>query len=266
MSPNVRKRIHLIYGIVFSAVTLVAGVCLMAACYGIYSAGLQSGADQIFTRTIVAEAFSVIAVPVYLCLALSIGSFLLHLALPLQPKTPVPEKNRQLILSRLQTKTDLARCDAGLRADIGKQQARRKRDTLITAIVLALCSVLFLAYALMPGRWPETSQVTGAVEEATLVLLGCLALPTLLAIWTAYRNRNSLDKEIALMKQAAAQAPKQPEMTTAAENKKVNWLLIARYAIVVIAIVCILYGYNKDGFIDVIAKAAAICTECVGLG
>lgn len=266
MSPNVRKLIHRIYAVALILSLLIAGVCLMAACYGIYSAGLIAESTQIFTPAIVAEAFSVIAVPVYICLALVIGSFLLHMALPLPANKPKVEKNRQLILSRLEAKTDLAACDANLQADVAKEISVRKRMTGISAAVLTVCSLVFLVYALIPGRWPEISAVTGAVKEAALVLLACLVLPTVLAIFTAYYNRHSMDKQIELMKQASAQVPKKAEPVQTTGVCPCKYLPKLRFVLLIVAILAIVIGYSQEGFIDVIAKAAAICTECVGLG
>lgn len=265
MSQAVRKRIHLIYGIALSAVTVIAGICFIISCYHIYATGMQSGAAQIYSRAIVAEAFSRIAIPVYLCLALTVGSFILHLALPLEPKKPIPEKNRRLILSRLQAKTDLQQCDPQLRREIEAQERSRNRDTLISAIVLAVCSIIFLVYACAPGRWPEPAQITGAMVKAVFVLLACLVLPTACAIFAAYRSRASLDKQIKLMRQAASQSPA-PACEKTAAKKPLPVTLIARYALLLAAVVCIIVGYCNGGIDDVIAKAAAICTECVGLG
>lgn len=267
MSVNIRKRIHLIYGIVLIASIFVAGICLMAACYGIYQAGLQSGASQIYSPDIVAEAFSFIAVPVYICLVLVIGSFILSLALPVPEKKPAIPKNRLLILSRLQAKTDLSKCDSQLQTELQHQQQSRKHHAIFSAIVLILCVIVFLAYALAPGRWPEeVSQVTNSVKQVALALLISLILPFLAAVCTAVHNQRSLDKEIALMKQANAQAPMQPTAAPSQESKSSPWAAVLRYGILGIAIISILYGYSNNGFIDVIAKAAAICTECVGLG
>lgn len=267
MSQTVRKRIHLIYGIALSAVTVIAGICFIISCYHIYATGMQSGAAQIYSRAIVAEAFSRIAIPVYLCLALTVGSFILHLALPLEPKKLIPEKNRRLILSRLAAKTDLQQCDPQLRQAIEAQEKSRRRDTLISAIVLAVCSAVFLVYACMPGRWPEPAQVTDAMVKAVFVLLACLIAPTACAIAAAYRCRRSLDKQIELMRKAAAQSPAPVAAPAGSAPKKaLPARQIARYALLLVAVVGVIVGYCTGGIDDVIAKAAAICTECVGLG
>ncbi|MBQ2901252.1 MAG: thioredoxin [Agathobacter sp.] len=39
-----------------------------------------------------------------------------------------------------------------------------------------------------------------------------------------------------------------------------------RNAILVVAIILVVYGFLNGGTIDVLAKAINICTECIGLG
>lgn len=262
MSSDIRKLIHRIYGIAISAVTVIAGARLAWACYGIYTAGKAAG-GQIYTRAIVAAAFRQVALPVYLCLALVIGGFLLHLLLPTERKKAAPEKNRRLILDRLHAKADLSQSDPALVADIQKQQKARRLHTVIGAVLLAIFSVIFLVYACNAAIWPEVAQITPVMARSVLLLLGCLVIPTGYAIFTAYFCRRSMDKEIELMKQAAKGFP-----APKAEPKKAcgKVMLIARYAIVALALVLLIYGYSAGGIADVIAKAAAICTECVGLG
>ena len=56
---KLRKPLH----IVLSISLFVAGICLMAACVGIYRSG-----DKPFTPASVAAAFGPISLPVFLCL------------------------------------------------------------------------------------------------------------------------------------------------------------------------------------------------------
>lgn len=263
MSENTRKRIHLIYGIALSAVTVITGIRFITGCYSIYTAGKAAG-GQIYTRAIIAEAFAPMALCTYLCLALVLGGFLLHLVLPPVKKKVAVEKNRELILSRLQAKTDLAVCDPQLRQQIAKQQKLRRLMVTVSAVLLSLCSALFLCYACRPDRWPEVGQVTAIVAQTAIALFGALLLPTASCVVTAYLSRSSLDKEIELMKEASKQAP--ATVSPAAAAGKKDLLVFVRYGILAVAVACIMIGYFNGGVADVIAKAAAICTECVGLG
>lgn len=269
MSTEMRKRVHLIYGIALSAVTVIAGICLIFAAQNLYRTGLAQNL-QPYTQETITQAFSAIAIPVYLCLALTVGGVILQIALPLEKSKPTVEKNRNLILSRLVAKTDLQQCAPPLRNAITAQRKARKLHSIISAALLVICSIAFCVYACAPSRWPATEEIStklnSTMASAVTVLLACLVIPTGYTIFTAYFCRASLDKEIELMRQASAAAPAQPAKAAPAARKGLSPALIVRYAILAVAVFFAVYGYCTGGFDDVIAKAAAICTECVGLG
>jgi len=77
----VKKRIHLLYSIVLTAMLVITGICLCVACLGIYLSG-----DQPFSREAVAAAFQPIALPVYLCIALVLGGWILDAVSPVEAK------------------------------------------------------------------------------------------------------------------------------------------------------------------------------------
>ena len=263
MTPETKKRIHLVYGIVLSVITIFAGICFIAACLNIYRSGVASDAAQIYTRQIVAESFAKIALPVYACLVLVIGGMLLDLALPIEKKKVKPEKNLPLILSRLHEKTDLDACDAELCTAIQKQRSLRKRMVLGSGILLVLGFVLFLIYACDGNNWAANS--TPSMVTAVVVLFGRLAVPFAFTVYSTYRYRKSLEKEIELMRQAAATSPKTAEAAPkkATCNCKANAL---RIALIGISVALVILGACNEGTADILTKAVNICTECVGLG
>lgn len=263
MTQDLKKRIHLIYGICLSIAAIVAGICFMAACCYIYFGGLANDAPQIYTPDIVASTFAKISIPVYLCLALVIGGIILQLALPLEKAKTVPEKNLPLILSRLQAKTDLAQCDATLQADIAAERKQRRILCILCAGLLAVGSVIFLVFACNGNNWGSNS--TPVMVTAMYLMIGCLAAPLALTIYAAYFNRNSIQREIEMMKQASTQAPKKAEKP---EPKAQNRFLMPGIQIVILAIglALVILGACNQGTVDILNKAVAICTECVGLG
>lgn len=263
MTLETKKRIHLIYGIVLSAVTILAGICFIAACCNIYYSGVASGASQIYTREIVAESFSKIAIPVYACLTLVIGGMVLNLALPMEKPRLKPEKNLQLILRKLQEKTDLAGCDNALHTAIEKQKHLRKVCAFGSGFSLSLAFVLFLAYVCNPNHWGTNS--TPSMAAAMIVMFMWLIIPFITTVLAAYIFRKSMEKEIELMRQAAAQAPKEVEKTApkARSSRSAN---IARIAILAVGAALVILGACNEGTADILTKAVNICTECVGLG
>lgn len=263
MTQETKKRIHLVYGIAVSAVSILAGICLIAACLNIYYSGVAADAGQIYTRQIVAESFAKIAIPVYSCLVLVIGGMILNLALPLEKAKVKPEKNLPLILQKLREKTDLNACDEQLRKAVKKEQRRRKDLAHLCAFGLTTAFILFLENVCNTESWGTDS--TPSMIRAMNGMFGLLVIPLAVTVFATYRNRKSMEKEIELMRQAAAQAPKATEKAApkVRSNRSAN---IIRIAILAIGILLVVLGACNEGTKDILTKAVNICTECVGLG
>lgn len=253
------KRIHQIYGIILSIAAVIAGLCLMVECVGIYNSG-----DQPFSPQAVASAFSGIAIPVYLCLALIVGGWILDGFFPVEKKRTPPEKQYGAILSRLHSKADLNMCPPDLKADIEKQQKNRKLHRVISAALLMICSVVFLCYGANGNNF-DKSDITGSMVRAMAWFIPCLAIPFGYGIFTAYYYRGSIQKETALVKQAIA-AGAQSSTPNAPAAPKSNALSVLRWALLAVGIGIMIYGFIAGGTVDVLTKAVNICTECVGLG
>lgn len=252
------KRIPLIYGIVLSTALVVAGVCLMLACWQVYS----SGGEQIYTAEKIAAAFAPIAIPVYVALALTLGGFVLHMALPLEQEKRKIEKNHALMLHKLHEKNDLSACgDQKLVAAIEKEPKLRKLHSLISLAVLAVSAVVFLCYALNGSNF-HSSQITESMISAMYVMLPCLAVPFGYAVFTAYFHRVSIRRELELMKLVAA--PKKAEPAQA--KKPCKLCAVLPYCLLAVAVCLIAVGLMGNGWADVLTKAVNICRECVGLG
>lgn len=256
-----KKRIHLIYSIVLSAVIVLAGICLMTACVGIYNSG-----DQPFSREAVAAAFSGIAVPIYLCLALVIGGLVLDGFFPADKKKQPVQKQYDVILTRLHSKLSLDSCDDALRFAIVAQKKRRSICRAIGLVLLVLGSVIFLSYGLNSSNFHQ-SQINGSMIKAMWVFIPCLAVPFAWAVFCAYYTRASMRKEIELVRQAIATGDQCATPKTAPCVKDHSKLLLAvRCAILCVGIGILVYGFFAGGTSDVLTKAINICTECVGLG
>lgn len=258
MTERTKKTIHLIYSIVLSIMLAVAGICLIIACVGIYRSGSRP-----FTPQSVAAAFSGIAVPVYLCLVLLFGGFVLDAALPLRAKKASPEKQHTAILEKLHKKFSTNSCDPALAAAIRREQHKRKVHSIATGILLAAGSFIFLLYGANPANFHQ-SEITESMEKAMYVLLPCMALPFGYSVFAAFYNRSSIKKETALVKQALVNASDVSKTSPAVIAKpSLPWL---RYGLLAATLVILLYGFFAGGTNDVLTKAINICTECVGLG
>ena len=253
MSTYNPKNIHFVYNVILSVVIIFAGLCFIAASLHIYFAGAH-----IYTREIVAEHFTVIAVPVYLCLALVIGSFLLELALPQEKKRPSPAAQQTMVLKNLQKRRVLEKGEQDVIAAISIEDRLRRRNTTIGWLLLALGAIVFLSYGCNAANF-HSSRITESMIRAMWVMLPCLAVPFLWALYAAHHAKGSLKREIELWKQIPTGE------VTAAEAKPDRTNLL-RVIIVAAAVILIIIGLLSGGTADVLTKAINICTECVGLG
>lgn len=253
MTAEQKQKLLKAFGIALSCVIIVAGICLMAACVGIYRSG-----DEPFSREAVAAAFSPISIPVYLCLAMVVAGFVLKLIFPIPAGKPAAIKQPTVTLKRLQSRTDPDGCDDGLKAEILAQRRRRKQQKRVCALVLGVCMLVFLVYAL-DGSHFHTSEINNSMVRAMYVLLPCLMVSFAACVWFVNARKNSILKEIELLKQC----PKKdaPPM----EAKKPACAKV-RYALLAAAAALALFGFFSGGTADVLTKAVNICTECIGLG
>ncbi len=236
----------------FSIVT--AGICLAAQCLAIYRSG-----DHPFTPEVVAIAFSQIALPIYFCIVMIVLGFFLKPLLPC-PKRRA-EKNYDLILSRLEATVDLNACPKELEKAVIRLLGRRSTVQILGWILLAAGSIVFLIYGADPAHYHQT-EINGSMVNAMAWLIPCMAVPFAYGIFAAYYRKQSIRKEIELLKTAPAEAKCPPEPATAKTD-------ISRYfrcGILAAALVLIIGGYFLGGAVDVLTKAVNICTECIGLG
>lgn len=258
MTNETKIRFLRVYSILLSIVIVIAGICLMAGCLSIYN----SGGDPLYSREIVAETFSGIAFPIFLCLAMTLLGFVLEFFIPSSPVKEKPQKAYAFILSRLQTNRDLSLCDEALRMEITNLQKNRKLHVMIRTLVLTVASVVFLIYALNGDNY-HASDINGSMIKAMVVLIPCLLVSFAYALFVSIHNEKSIQKEIELMKQAPSAASTTEDQPVSDESRKI---LLARYTILAIGVFFLVYGFITGGTADVLAKAINICTECVGLG
>ena len=249
---------HKIFSLLLSLSILVAGICLICGCLTIYFTGEHS-----YSREIVAETFKKIAVPVYICLALTLVSIIWEFISPI-----VHSKRRSVIdypavINKISSKKDLNSADENTLAMIKSEKRKRKTHAVIRACVIVVTSIVFLVYALNSSNFHQ-SNINESMIKAMMVLIPCLTVSFIYSVFTVYYFNKSYDKELALIKKLSNRDTSEdsPE-TIAASNKKIT---ITKIVIVVLALSILIYGYFTGGTADVLTKAINICTECIGLG
>ena len=257
MSAERAKRIRQLIAFAVSISLIVAGICLMAACYGIYTSG-----DRPFSREAVAAAFEPIALPVLLSIALVLISLVADLLLPAPVDKPKFPRQYTQILLRLQNKTDLSKCPEDLSSQILVQRKLRKNLNRICLFLTAVCSGLFLIYGLNSNNFHQ-SEINASMVSAMARLIPAMAVPFAFGIFSAYKAGKSMDVEIGLLRQAPKEATMEAQIGC---NCGCSAATKIRRGILLIAIVILVYGCYAGGTADVLTKAINICTECVGLG
>lgn len=276
MSQKVKRWVRIGYYALVCTALAVAAVLLMWQCVAIY----RVGGDSPFTRERIAEYFAPISIPVYICIGLVVAGFALS---PLLPAAPDSKPDRDAItLRRLQEKMDFSLSDEQ-ESQVHRMRRSRTLHHNITLSLLAVGTAVFLWYALDVNRFP-LQDATGAMVNAMWVLLPCVGVPFLYAVFTAYFCRRSVKKETALLRtiqyeqlaqrmahhdDVDSDVPTEKSIEKSENYRKDRdaWLVpVVRGVVLAVAIGLTVYGLLYNGAMDVLWKAVNICQECIGLG
>ncbi len=258
MTKKHRINLHKIYSILLSISIFVAGICLIYGCLTIYFTGEHS-----YSPEIVAETFKSISIPIYLCLALTLASFVWEYISPSVTGKSKGTKDYANIIKKLSEKKDFTCDDNSIVQLIFKERKRRKTHAAIRFCVILLACVCFFVYALNSNNFHQ-SEINKSMIKAMWVLIPCLIVAFTYSVFTAYFYIKSFEKELDLIKKLPALDS--TDKVTESNVVSNNFLNIIRIFIVLIAIAVIIYGYFAGGTADVLTKAINICTECIGLG
>ncbi len=242
---------------VLSAISIaVAGVCLIAGCISIYDSGE-------FSRAAVADAFSKISIPVYICLALTVLGLAWDMVFTPEKAGQKAEANSEMLLKSLSEKRDIGSLDEAKANALKAERKKRKINNLIQAAINVISGVIFLVYALNSDNFQ--SDANEAVINAMKVLFPCVFAAFICSATVLYLNKKSITREIAILKDAAKRENGE-NADTASGFRDRTIIISARIIILVFAISMLVYGYLSGGTRDVLTKAVNICTECIGLG
>ena len=270
MSQNAIKRTHLIYGICLSIVITIAALSIILSCYAIYNGG-----DGEFSREIVAEQFSKIAVLVYLCLAGIIGGIVLSICLPVEKEDKANENAKSLkahpnyfmVRNRLAQRVDIDTCDPDITQKIMEERSDRRIMTYVCIGFPAINSIPLLIYLCNAQNYDKYLINQSIIPAVIFTLIWCF-IALVFCITLSIITRTSQKSEIDYLKQAIALGATAPKKTTDLVKTKKETVVLwcARGVILALAIVFIVVGIFNGGMADVLGKAIRLCTECIGLG
>lgn len=249
MSEKLRSRIHLIYGICVAVLVAILGVCFALSCVSIYRSG-----ERPFTYESIGAQFDVIKIPVIICLAAILGGFALSLFLPQGKKTALGAPSLSQKLTRLRLSREIN--------DGARREVKRRRVIYAAGAALwVLCAVPTVIYMLNGDNfYLDAQNPNPAIIAFMKLFLPCVTVALGAGVVISSIARASVLREIASLEAA----PKCERKAEPQRGKKA--LLAVRISVLAAAVVFIVIGALNGGLADVLAKAIAICTECIGLG
>ena len=251
MTKQNTNRILFIYNILLSTSIVVAGIFLIYGCINIYYSG--NG----YSRQLVAQTFSKICIPIYICLGLMVGSFIINSIIPSTHKAKPVKHYNQMLLNLLKTR-NTSGYENELRT-FDKYKSIFKFSNLFITIVFG---IVFFTYAINP-KYFHQSDINGSMIKAMLVLLPCLAIPFAFSVFRYYYSIYLTKKQIEILKTLPKKETVDDTTKIKSDGKKV---LIVKILIATVAVGVLIFGAATGGFADVLTKAVNICTECIGLG
>ena len=260
MSEQTKKKIKLIYTSLLSVLLIITGILLVAACVSIYRLG-----DRPFTVENISNAFSKIAIPVWITVGAVVVGAVLALVFPEKERRLKAKSERKVTLSRMLCRLDRESTPYELISKIEKEENLRK-SLRISAICLSVIALIpALIYSLNLKNF--TADYNVSVIAACTLLLPCSLIAAGIFVVYLFLEDASYLREIDIVKTALAEhgaKPSEKKDMTEPDHRRTVWGL--RIAIAAVSLVFIVLGILNGGMADVLAKAAAICTECIGLG
>lgn len=249
------KKIHLIYGCIAAVLIIALGIALILSCLDIYNSGARP-----YTPESIGSRFQRISVLAYGCIVIAVGGIILGLVLPSEEKKTKPAKDELALLEKAKAKAGCCPIEAKA------EQNKRLYLRIGTAVIFAALMVFPAIYFSNPAHFTITA-LNDDIAKAVTIALVPAAIGLLLCFVCSLLESKSIAKETDIYKRASAEnKDHKTDSTEPAAKNSFNWILMIRCSILVLAVYLIVMGVLNGGMKDVLDKAVAICTECIGLG
>ena len=254
MTQEKIKRIHQWYSWILAAVLAVLGVLCILSCLDIYTSGPRP-----YSSEAIALRFHRIIVPVAISAIGILGGIALNLLMPATPLRSKSCTSSEEVMLRLRNKADIP--------PVTKEIRLRRILRLSTGFLFVALMFYPAVYFLTPTHF-TVSTLNADVIRAVLIAL----IPAIVGLALCWVCRTlligSYRREAAIYKQALADGHRAPAAHEQTHSKKCacGYLRAVRITLAMIAVIFIIIGIFNGGAEDVLKKAIAICTECIGLG
>lgn len=261
MAQDKFKIIHLIYRCFLSVLIVTLGILLIVSCIDIW----QSGKQPPYSPEAITSRFTQISLIVYGTLTTIIGGIALDCISPYQKQLAKFSSNTTQ-LAQLRSK---ALATQELDNALVKQCIRRFKSKYICINLIACC--LFVILLLHPLYYfRNTSHFSTENLNADIMKgISRILLPSVLGFFlfsgAALICRHIIRQEIKLWRQLT-EGTIPSVKTPSKQNDFSRGIWCIRSIILLLAIILIVAGCINGGARDVLKKAVAICTECIGLG
>lgn len=253
MTQEKIKQIHRWYSWILAAVLAALGVLFILSCLDIYTSGHRP-----YSPEAIALRFQRIKIPVFLSIAGIVGGIGLNLLLPVEPKRPRSKTSPEDMMLRLRKKAGIPPVEREIRL--------RHILRCVTAYFFVALMIYPAVYCLTPGNFSVLELNADIIKAILITLIPAAIGLVLCGICRALVNKSFL-READLYKQALVAGQRSSSPDTAEEKKcSCTFIPKIRLLIFALAFVFIILGIYNGGADDVLKKAIAICTECIGLG
>jgi hypothetical protein len=253
MTQDKIKMIHRWYSWILAAIMTILGVLFILSCLDIYTSGPRP-----YSSAAIGFRFLKILIPVIIGCIGVIGGFVLNLLLPTKTTRVKSINHPKEIMLRMRKKADMPPV---------KKEIRLRLLYRLVAALLFICLMVYpLGYFLTPEHF-SISNLNSDIIRAVIVVM----IPTAIGLALCWLCRvlvyKSYQRETSLYKKSLATRKQKPSSNDAKQKHSHHFALLAiRIFVVIMALAFLILGIFNGGAEDVLKKAIAICTECIGLG
>lgn len=285
MDETRARKIRFWYGVALAVLTVIVGILFIFAAASIYG-GREEGVPP-YSRDIVGGYLKWLIYPLLLWILGIVAGYVLSVIFPLSEKRK-PAQSAFTSLRRMKKKIP----QGGSEEFNAQYRAYRKQELIklvlwsVAACFALATAIIMIVYLATPVNFDPTAEYLASVDTALRPnhiiirmvqhLLPWVGASMLLFIGASLYEYFSAKKELGCVKQLLVLGKGTPvrepsalsiERSAAVKAMDNRWVKLGIFAaLFVLAIVFIVVGALDGGIADTMAKAIALCRECVGIG
>ena len=252
------KNISRLIGILISISIVITGICFIVECLSIYNSG-----DEPYSREAVGSSLKRILAPIVVTFLLILYGIIADILFPFQSSEKM-SSDVKMRIDNIASRRDFYSYKGKGCKEIKKEVKKRVIIDIVRLVLFVVGLTLFFCYALRIEHFHQT-KMNESMIKAMMVLLCTCGIPFLFSIFSVFYNEKSMQKQLDCMLSVIKDVP-QKTPNAASTSSSINLALTVQITILIVGIGLLIFGFVQGGTADVLAKAAKICTECIGLG